>query len=1103
MTIRILHLEDDPADAELVQAVLAADGLAVSMRVVSTRVEYTAALVPGTIDLILADFSLPRFDGLSAWSLAQQQAPEVPFIFVTGKLAEEDAIETLKNGATDYVYKNRLNRLAPAVRRALREAEDRQARERAQAVVQSEREWLRVTLSSIGDAVIATDTDGRITFLNTVAEQLTGWPQAEAVGCAIDQVFHIVDEHSRPLESPVTRVLREAAATGLALPTLLITRDGRAVPIDDSGAPIRDDAGRMLGVVLVFRDITERRHAELARHEAEARFQIMANTAPVMIWMTDASGDCDFVNKAWLTFTGRAFEQEMGQGWTEGIHPEDQKGVVETFRANLIARLPFEIEYRRQRADGAYRWVVDFSVPRFTADGVFAGCIGSCVDIHDRKTSASALEARASQQAVVAELGQYALAGMPLPELMQTTVERVAATCAVEYCKILELEPDGRQLRLVAGVGWREGLVGQVSLSAGLESQAGFTLVSDQPVVVTDLRSETRFSGPPLLHEHDVISGVSVIIRGTERPFGVLGAHTTQLRSFTGEDANFLQTVANVLGEAIARQRAEAALRTLTVRLDRALAEAELLNTIASHTSGESDLGRLLSTALNHLRRVVAFTGGSIALVEEDALVIRAAAGPFADQARGQRVAHNDGPSWWVIDTGQPFLAGDLKATGRTATTPIRAYLAVPLIWREQIFGLLEVDSTEPNVFGASDENLLQRVATVLSGSIQLAELHGLLEQRVLERTAELQAANEKLQASEHLLAEAQSIAELGSWHWDILANRVTWSDELYRIYGQVPGVFEGTYENFLASVHPYDRPMVDSIIHQALHDHQPFTFDHRVVRPDGSERTLHARGEVALDTDGRPLSLTGVALDITARKAIEDELRASREELRRLSSHLEAAREEERTRIAREIHDELGGAMTSLKMDVSRLQRNAASLTPELLLERTAAMTQLINDTIKTVRRIATELRPGVLDDLGLVAAIEWQLQEFGARSGLECQLIVQVDEIELDANRSTAIFRVFQETLTNVARHAEATRVIVALEAEDHHVVLRVEDNGRGIAPQDLAGGRSLGLVGMRERVRLLAGELTIDGAPGQGTTVRVRIPLKPQAPPPPALA
>jgi signal transduction histidine kinase len=293
---------------------------------------------------------------------------------------------------------------------------------------------------------------------------------------------------------------------------------------------------------------------------------------------------------------------------------------------------------------------------------------------------------------------------------------------------------------------------------------------------------------------------------------------------------------------------------------------------------------------------------------------------------------------------------------------------------------------------------------------------------------------------------------------------------------------------------------MVHSVINQAFQDHQPFTFDHRIIRPDNSERTLHARGEVAVDAEGRPRTMTGVALDITARQAIEDELRGSREELRRLSSHLEAAREGERTRIAREIHDELGGAMTSLKMDISRLQRNAAAMTPELLQERTAAMTQLINDTIKTVRRIATELRPGVLDDLGLVAAIEWQLAEFQTRSGIECRLEMQVEDVELDADRSTAIFRVFQETLTNVARHAEASHVTVALEAEDHHLVLRVQDNGRGISAQDLAGVRSLGLLGMRERVRLLAGDLNIQGAPGQGTTVHVRIPLHATAPPPP---
>ena len=179
----------------------------------------------------------------------------------------------------------------------------------------------------------------------------------------------------------------------------------------------------------------------------------------------------------------------------------------------------------------------------------------------ERRHAEEKLHIRIRQQAAVADLGQRALAGMPLGTLLDEAVTLVASTLDVEYCKVLELLPDGTALRLRAGVCWHAGLVGIASVGSNVDSQAGYTLLSDTPVVVYDLRTEARFHGPPLLHEHGVVSGMSVIIRGTPRPFGVLGAHTTRCREFTTDDTYFLQAVANILGQAIARQRTEALLQ--------------------------------------------------------------------------------------------------------------------------------------------------------------------------------------------------------------------------------------------------------------------------------------------------------------------------------------------------------------------------------------------------------------------------------------------------------------------------------------------------------------------------------------------------------------
>ena len=220
-------------------------------------------------------------------------------------------------------------------------------------------------------------------------------------------------------------------------------------------------------------------------------------------------------------------------------------------------------------------------------------------------------------------------------------------------------------------------------------------------------------------------------------------------------------------------------------------------------------------------------------------------------------------------------------------------------------------------------------------------------------------------------------------------------------------------------------------------------------------------------------------------------DLQGSFEQLRALAARLQHVREEERTNVAREIHDELGQALTSIKIELAALVADLPSGTNPAV-ARAKAVMQVVDDTIQRVRRIATELRPGVLDDLGLVAAVEWAAGEFQKRTGVKCDVSVPAeDDLPMDRERATALFRILQETLTNVARHASATHVRVRLTNYDHTVALEVRDNGRGIDDTRIRGRQSLGMLGMKERAVLLGGELVIESKPGSGTTVIVRIP------------
>ena len=263
-------------------------------------------------------------------------------------------------------------------------------------------------------------------------------------------------------------------------------------------------------------------------------------------------------------------------------------------------------------------------------------------------------------------------------------------------------------------------------------------------------------------------------------------------------------------------------------------------------------------------------------------------------------------------------------------------------------------------------------------------------------------------------------------------------------------------------------------------------------LRKDGSTFTAEVSAQRLNDQ-----TYLAIVRDLTSRKQAEAKLIASTEQLRALSARVQAAREEEGTRIAREIHDELGGVLTGLKWDLEDCERVlSASTNGEPLAtirKKIPVMTGLLDTTIDTVRRISSELRPGVLDDLGLVAAIEWQGGQFYKRTGIDCKFREGLESIDLSREQATAIFRVFQEVLTNVIRHAEATRVEVKMSEANSQFVLEVRDNGRGISESERQNTRSLGLLGMQERVQLIGGDIEISGSKGKGTVVVVRVPLK----------
>jgi PAS domain S-box-containing protein len=237
--------------------------------------------------------------------------------------------------------------------------------------------------------------------------------------------------------------------------------------------------------------------------------------------------------------------------------------------------------------------------------------------------------------------------------------------------------------------------------------------------------------------------------------------------------------------------------------------------------------------------------------------------------------------------------------------------------------------------------------------------------------------------------------------------------------------------------------------------------------------------------------TVLSIARDITERKQAEEKLRRTSKLLRELATHLQSVREEERTMIAQEIHDELGQVLTALKIQVSLLA-NKLNSDQEPLKHKINSLLDMIDASVESVQKISAKLRPGILDELGLIAAIEWQTEEFEKLTSIKCSLVLPKEELLLEKDKSTAIFRIFQESLTNIARHSLATKAKISLLNHQSNIYLEIQDNGKGITQDQIRAFKSLGIHGMEERAMVFGGQVYIEGIAGKGTTVKVEIPI-----------
>jgi len=872
--------------------------------------------------------------------------------------------------------------------------------------------------------------------------------------------------------------------------------------------PVSDEDGQITGVCIITKDITEQKRAEIALVKSKEKFEQIAFATNDALWETNYETGETWWNYQHYQFYGHdpSLPPLTFEEWEQRIHPDDREKIVQGFNHSAETQKPFwESEYRFRLPGDIYAWVYD-RVFFYYREGRLVKMIGSMSDITDRKKSEEKAKESEETRKLIMESALDAIVGIntngeiiiwtPQAEKIfgwskeEITGKKIADTIIPHTYRQQHIA--GLNHLLQTGEGpilgklieisalHKQGQEFPVELNITPLQQGNKTFfvafikdISERKKVQASLEESER-------KLRQVLSSMADNFYVIDKDYNIILINDSAEKNLEKAWGKPVKAGINILdvippdGNEPIKESFEKVFKGEKVEYEFSIAKPGLpywvLVNFAPVTDEKGNITGAYVTARDISERKKAE-----ALLKESEEKYRS----FIEQATDGIVVSD--PSGHFIEANDAAL----KLFGYTRDEFLYKSLPEILVLKENDPPLKFKELRE----GKSIFSI--RTAKRKDGSTFILELNGKMlpngnllgfGRDISERIRVQQQLEKEKELSDYIINSLPGVF----YFYDYTGKFLRWNKRFEEVTGY-------TWEE-VSKMHPLDffegedkeyiRTRIAEVFEKGISDAEAL-----FKTKSGKKIPYYFTGAL-LNVEGTPC-LLGTGIDITARKEAEEKINSSYTQIRQLTEYLQNIREQERTHIAREIHDELGQQLTVLKMDISWLARKLSSTDTEVK-NRIESLLEIVDNMVRTIRKISSELRPSMLDDLGLVPALEWHSQEFERRTGIKTVFTSDLSDLNLSPAVATSLFRIYQESLTNVARHSEATCVDAALKMEKQNILMSINDNGKGFTVTGIESKKTLGILGMRERALMMGGEYKISSTPGKGTQIEVVVPV-----------